>query len=143
MQLRELMTPNVEVVAPDAVLQSAAKIMRDLNVGSVPVCNGRKLVGMITDRDIAVRAIADGRDARSTRIEEVMTPNVIFCYDDQDEQDAALAMEEHQIRRLPIINREKQLVGIVSLGDLVVDSQDRDLAGETIQNVSYPARPER
>jgi CBS domain-containing protein len=143
MKLKELMTPNVEVVKPDALLQEAAKKMRDLDVGVLPVCDGRRLKGMLTDRDLTVRAIAEGRDPKQTRVEEAMTRDLVYCFEDQDEQDAALAMQEHQIRRLPILNRNQELVGIVSLGDLAVDTADRDLAGETVEEISRPARPDR
>jgi CBS domain-containing protein len=143
MKLKEIMTSDVEIVSPETILQTAAQKMRDLDVGSLPVCDGRRLVGMLTDRDITVRATAEGRHPGQTRVEEAMTQDLVFCYEDQDEQDAALAMEQYQIRRLPILNRNKHLVGILSLGDLAVDTTDRNLAGEALEEISKPAQPAR
>jgi CBS domain-containing protein len=117
--------------------------MKRLDVGSVPVCTGRKLVGMLTDRDIAVRAVAEGRDPKQTRAKDTMTPDVVYAYDDQSVEEVADMMAAHQIRRLPIINREKELVGIVALGDLAVDVQDSQMSSDVLEDVSEPARPKR
>ncbi len=114
------MTGEAHVVHPDDTLVAAAGLMRELNVGGVPVCDGRRLTGMLTDRDIALRAVADGRDPRQTRVREAMSDGVVFVYDDQDVQDAARIMAQHQVRRLPVVSRDKQLVGMISLGDLSV-----------------------
>jgi CBS domain-containing protein len=141
--VQEIMTRQVEVVRPDAPIREAAEKMRSLDVGSLPVCDGQRLVGMITDRDITIRATADGRDPAQTRVAEAMTPDIVYCYDDQDVKDVAELMEERQIRRLPIISRDKKLVGIVSLGDLAVDTGKKKLAGQTLTEISKPARPER
>ncbi len=94
---------------------------------------------MITDRDITVRAVADACDPRSTTVEEVMTPDVVYCFDDQDVQEAARLMQAHQIRRLVVLDRDKRLVGIVSLGDLAVETGDEKLAGKTLEEVSLPS----
>ena len=120
MLLRDVMTPHVEVIHPDATLREAAQKMKTLDVGPVPVCDGDRLQGMLTDRDITIRATAEGRDPNTTRVREVMTPDVVYCFEDQDVVEAARMMEERQIRRLVILNRDKRLVGIVSLGDLAV-----------------------
>jgi CBS domain-containing protein len=120
MQLKEIMTPGVEVIAPEATLQEAAEKMRHLDIGPLPVCDGDRLVGLLTDRDITVRAVAEGRNPATTQVREVMTPEVIYGYEEQDSQDAARLMEQYQIRRLPVLNHAKRLVGIVSLGDLAV-----------------------
>lgn len=143
MQVKDVMTSNVEVIHPDAMLQDAARKMKDLDVGSLPVCDGQRLVGTITDRDITIRAIAEGRNPTATPVRSSMTPEVIYCFEDQAVTEAAKLMKEKQIRRLPILNREKRLVGIVSLGDLAVDTGDESMAGETLTKVSEPARPER
>jgi CBS domain-containing protein len=143
MQLRDVMTHQVEVVRPGAAVQEAAALMRDLDVGSLPVCDGTRLQGMVTDRDITIRATADGRDPRQTPVREVMTSELFYCFEDQPVEEAASLMEEHQIRRLPILNRQKDLVGIVSLGDLAVDTSDEELVGEVLEEVSEPARPQR
>jgi CBS domain-containing protein len=142
MQLREVMTPHVEVIHPDATLREAAQKMQTLDVGPIPVCDGDRLQGMLTDRDITVRATAAGRDPNTTRVREVMTPDVVYCFEDQDVQEAAQVMEERQIRRLIVLNRDKRLVGIVSLGDLATQTGDEELdseeLSETLSGVSTP-----
>ena len=144
MQLREVMTRNVEVVHPDATLREAAQKMKNLDVGPIPVCDGDRIQGMLTDRDITIRATAEGRDPNTTPVREVMTPDVVYCYEDQDVQQAADLMEERQIRRLIVLNREKKLTGIVSLGDLATQTGDADLDSEelteTLSSVSTPTR---
>ena len=143
MQIKEIMTRNVEVIQPDAPLQQAAEMMRRLNVGSLPVCDGQRLLGMITDRDITVRATAVGGDPAGIAVREAMTPEVAYCYEDDDVAQAAIVMEERRIRRLPILSRDKRLVGIVALGDLAVDAKYEDVAGEVTEEVSKPAKPKR
>jgi CBS domain-containing protein len=143
MQLRDVMTRDVEVIHPDATVEEAAEKMEALNVGPLPVCDGRRLVGMITDRDITVRAVAAGVGPGEARVRDVMTPEVAYAFEDQDVREAERIMQEQQIRRLPILDRDKRLVGIVSLGDLAVDTDDADGAGETLERISEPARPER
>ena len=118
MQLNDIMTQYVEVISPEISIQEAAKQMRSLDVGVLPVCNGDRLVGMLTDRDLAIRAVADGRDPKTTTVEEAMTAEVAYCFEDQDTEEAERVMEKHQIRRLAVLARDKRLVGIVSLGDL-------------------------
>jgi CBS domain-containing protein len=143
MQLKEMMTPHVEVVHPDASLQEAAQKMKGLDVGPLPVCTGDRLEGMLTDRDITVRAVAEGRDPRTTKVHEVMTSEVVYAFEDQDVAEAARLMEQHQIRRVVVLNRNQQLVGMVSLGDLAVRTGDERQAGKTLERVSEPAEPER
>jgi CBS domain-containing protein len=143
MKIREVMTPRVEVVRPDATLEQAAEKMKRLDVGSLPVCDGERLVGMITDRDITVRATAEGYVPGKTEVHEVMTEEVKYCFDDEDAEVAADIMAKAQIRRLPVINRNKRLVGIVSLGDLAVETGDEQLAGTALETVSAPNRPDR
>ena len=143
MQLKEVMTPEVEVIQPEATLQQAAAKMRRLNIGPLPVCDGDRLIGMLTDRDITVRAVAEGCDPNTTTVREAMTPDIAYCFDDQDVQDAVQLMERYQIRRLPILNRDKRLVGMVSLGDLAVSSGEPTQVGETLKQVSEPAEPRR
>lgn len=143
MQIKEIMTRNVEVITPDTSLREAAEKMRDLDVGSLPVCDGMRLQGMLTDRDITIRATAEGRDPAATSAADVMTGQIFYCYEDQDVAEAARSMEAKQIRRLPIVNQDKKLVGILSLGDLAVDTGRQKLAGEALTEISRPARPER
>jgi CBS domain-containing protein len=138
MQLKEVMTPHVEVIAPEATIREAAEKMRHLDIGPLPVCEGERLVGMVTDRDITVRAVAEGRDPVTTLVREVMTPDLVYGFDDQEVEDAARLMEQYQIRRLPVLNRHKRLVGIVALGDLAVHPGQQPLAGEVLEQVSEP-----
>jgi CBS domain-containing protein len=138
MQLREIMTARAETVPPDATLSHVAKRMKELDVGSLPVCDGERLCGIITDRDIAIRAVADGRDPQRTHVRDAMTDDVCYCYDDQDFEEAASLMKQRQIRRLPVLNRDRRLVGIVSLGDVMLKGDDDDLAAETVAGVSQP-----
>ena len=143
MQVREVMTHGVEVVRPDATLQEAAQKMKSLDVGPVPVCDGERLVGMLTDRDITIRATAEGRDPKTTCVRDVMTPDIHYVYEDQDVQEAASLMQQQQIRRLLVLNRDKRLVGIVSLGDLATREQVENVDDEVLEEVSTPSRPQR
>jgi CBS domain-containing protein len=144
MKVNEVMTPAVECVCPNDSIAAAAQKMKELDVGALPICSDEdRLLGMITDRDITVRATAGFCDPLSTRIRDVMTPGIVYVFDDQDVVDAAQLMKENQVRRLPVLNRNKRLVGIVSLGDLAVDGHDEELAGATLEAVSEPAEARR
>jgi|SoiMethySBSTD1v2_1073268.scaffolds.fasta_scaffold502028_2 CBS domain-containing protein/sporulation protein YlmC with PRC-barrel domain len=143
MPIQAIMTREVEVVHPESTLREAAQKMATLDVGPLPVCKGDEIVGMLTDRDITVRATAEGLDPKTTKVYEVMTPEIVFAYEDEDVSDAAQLMAEHQIRRLVVLNRDKQLVGIISLGDLAVHTGDVQQAGETLEGVSDPSEPQR
>src|SRR5882724_1470344 len=143
MRVKEVMTKGVECARPNDSIARTASRMRDLNVGSLPVCGDEdKLVGMITDRDITVRGIAEHCMPDETAVRDCMTPHVAFCFEDQDVSGAAHVVEEKQIRRGVVLNRDKRLVGIVSLGDLAVKS-DGQLSGEALERVSEPAMPVR
>jgi CBS domain-containing protein len=143
MQVKDIMTKGVEVVRPDATLQEAATKMRSLDIGPLPVCDGDKMIGMLTDRDITVRATAEGLDPKQTKVREVMSKEVIALREDQDTKEAAELMQTRQIRRVPIVNQEKRLVGILSLGDLARHTQDPKLAGKTLEQVSEPSKASR
>jgi CBS domain-containing protein len=144
MQLKDIMTPKPECTRPDATLQEAASRMRDLDVGPLPVCGENdRLVGMITDRDIAIRAVAEGKDPKTATVREAMSEDIVYGFEDQDVGDAARVMEQKQIRRLVVLDRDKRLVGIVSLGDIAVEAGDREKAGEILQEVSEPSVPLR
>jgi CBS domain-containing protein len=143
MQIREVMTREVEAVRPDLTLKEAAQLMRALEVGALPVSTGDRLVGMLTDRDLTVRAVAEGHDPARTQVCSVMTPELVSCFEDQDVTEAARVMEERQLRRLPVLNRNQQLVGIISLDDLATGTGDPELAGEVLRQVSEPAEPRR
>jgi CBS domain-containing protein len=138
MKIKDILTKDPHVIRPDAMICEAAKMMKQCDIGMLPVCDGQRLMGSITDRDLTIRAVAEGRDPLSTRVKDVMTPNVFWCYDDQNLEDAAQLMEERQIRRLPIVNRRKELVGIISLGDLALRSNNERLAEEVLECVSEP-----
>jgi len=143
MQLKDVMTRDVAVVHPNVTLTAAAAKMDAFNVGLLPVCDGNSLVGMVTDRDITVRAIAVGKNPKTTRVCEVMSGEVVYGFEEQDTIEAGLIMAERQIRRLVIVDRDKRLVGIVSLGDLAVTTQDDQLSGEVLERISEPAVPDR
>ena len=139
MFVRDIMTQGVECVRPDTTIEEAARKMRDLDVGPLPVCgDDDRLAGMLTDRDITVRAIAEGKDPRTTQVCDIMTPEIVYCYEDQDVTEAAKLMETKQIRRLVVLDRNKRLVGIVSLGDLAVKTHNQELAGEAVEAISEP-----
>src|SRR5262245_28049990 len=143
MRVKDVMTAGVECVHPGDTLHQAASRMRELNIGALPVCgNQDRLVGMITDRDIAVRAVADGCGPDETKVSDCMTPEIVYCFEDQDVSEAANLMEERQIRRVAVLNQNKRLVGIVSLGDLAVKG-DGHLSCEALERVSEPAAPAR
>jgi CBS domain-containing protein len=139
MQLSEIMTSNPVVVSPDTMLREAAQKMRELDSGVMPVGENDRLVGMLTDRDITVRATADGKDPNTTPVRDVMTSDVIYCFADDDIEMAARTMEENQIRRVIVLDRDKRLVGIASLGDLAVHAPTDRLAGEVTEAVSEPS----
>lgn len=139
--ISQVMTRDVTVVSPDDDLQRAAELMRDINVGALPVCNGKRLVGMITDRDITIRAVAEGRAPSSVRVSDVMSSEVMWCFDDQTVGEVLQQMGDQQIRRVPVINRNMELVGVVSLGDLATEQGvDTD---STLGDISAPLPPER
>jgi CBS domain-containing protein len=140
MQVKDVMTRGAEVVRPDATLQEAANKMKSLDIGPLPVCDGDKIIGMLTDRDITVRATAEGLDPKQTRVREVMSKELITCLEDQDVKEAAELMQSKQIRRVPILNKDKRLVGMLSLGDLAHRTQDSKLAGKTLEEVSTPGK---
>lgn len=138
MQISDIMTRNVQVIAPESTLDEAARMMRDLDVGGLPVCSQDRLAGFITDRDIVVRAIAEGESPESCKVSDVMSSQLVWCYEDSDVEEAGKLMEEKQVRRLAVVDRNKKLVGILSLGDLAVEGQDDDFAGEVLEQVSEP-----
>ena len=140
MLVRDIMTTNVELVDPNIKLSEAAKKMRDLDVGFLPVGENDRLVGTVTDRDIAVRGIAEGKDPKSENIRDIMTPDVHYCYANQDIDEAARIMEDNQVRRLVVLNDDKRLVGIYSVGDIATRTDNPDLSSEVLEEVSKPKR---
>jgi CBS domain-containing protein len=135
MKIREVMTPEVEVIKPGDTLHTAAKMMADLDAGVLPVGENDKLVGMITDRDITVRAVAEGRDPDKTAVRDAMTAAVRYCFEDEDSEEVAHKMGQWQVRRLPVLNHDKRLVGIVSLGDLVIGGAEEE-SKEALKEIS-------
>src|SRR5918911_1856091 len=138
MQVKEVMTRDVEVVRPDTSLREAAEKMRAADVGPMPVCEGDRLVGMITDRDVTVRSTAEGYDPWTARVRDAMTAEVTYCFEDDDVAEAARLMQEKGVRRLVVLDRDRRLAGIVSLGDLAVHLGDDPLSSETLERVSEP-----
>lgn len=141
MRAKEVMTPGVEVIDSGSTLHEAAAKMKARDIGPLPVCDNGRLVGVLTDRDITVRATAEGEDPTVIRVRDVMTPEVVYCFEDDLVSEAARVMQEKQVRRLVVLDRDRRLVGIVSLGDLAVETGDEELAGQTLGEVSERARP--
>ena len=136
MKIRDIMTTEVELVHPDTLLRDAAQKMRDVDTGFLPVGQDDRLVGTLTDRDITIRAVAEGHDPKVTRVREAMSDKLVYCMEDQDSSEAAELMAENDVRRLPVLNSDKRLVGIISLGDLAARTNDDDVVGQTIQDIS-------
>jgi CBS domain-containing protein len=143
MRLGEIMTRDVEVIGSNAPLKEAAAKMKELDVGLIPVCDGDRLTGTLTDRDITVRATAEGKNPSKTKVSAIMSTDIAYCYEDQEIEEAVSLMETRQIRRLPILNRDQRLVGIVALSDLAMHAGQNEMLGETLKEVSRPAAPQR
>lgn len=133
MKISEVMTHDVARVAPEDAARQAAMLMEECDCGAIPVADGDRLVGMVTDRDIALRLVAKGL-AADTPVRDVMSGGILYCYEDDDISDVAENMAEQQVRRLPVVNKDKRLVGIVSLGDISLQSEDD--AGEALSGIS-------
>ncbi|GIZ50344.1 CBS domain-containing protein [Noviherbaspirillum aridicola] len=137
MRVAEAMTRSVQLASPDQSIVDAAKMMADCDCGVLPVGENDRLVGMITDRDIVVRALAKGMDS-STLIRDVMSTDVKYCYEDDDLDEVAINMGDLQVRRLPVLSRDKRLIGIISLGDISA-SADVEPTAEALAAISEPA----
>ena len=133
MQLKDVMTPNVYVIRPDATLQEAAQQMKASQVGSLLVYGGEQAIGILTDRDMTMRAVAEGRDPTTTRVREIMTPDVIWCHEDADVTSAINLMKDKHIRHLAVGDEQQNLVGIVSVYALALRTGDETLAGTAIR----------
>jgi CBS domain-containing protein len=136
MNINEIMTPHPQTIGPDDPVSAAAEKMKEFNVGILPVCNGDRLVGVLTDRDIAVRAVANGLDPDQTLVRTVMSRLIMYCFADQDETVAASMMETNRIRRLPVLDHEERLVGVVSLGDLAARTHQERLAIRVLEHIA-------
>lgn len=139
MQIREAMTREVEMADPGMTLDRAARTMAEDDVGFLPVGENNRLVGMITDRDIAVRAVARGMDPSRTAVREAMTNHVLYCYEDEDVDTAAENMAKLQVRRMPVVDRNKRLVGIISLAD-IARKCDSMQASYALRHIAEPTR---
>lgn len=138
-QLKDLMSRNVQVIDPDMTIEDAAIRMRDGGFGMMPVGEKDRMIGTISDRDIAIRGVAERKDA-GTRVRDVMSKGVTFAYEDNSVEEAVVLMSEHQVRRLPVLDRNKRLVGIVALGDLAVEHSSARPAAEALAQISKPSR---
>lgn len=140
--VKDVMTQGVQTLAPHDTVEQAARVMESLDVGVLPVCDGARLVGMLTDRDIVVRGVAQGLPATTTPLEDVMSAQVEWVFEDEGLTEVTARMQQLQIRRLPVLDRDKRLVGILSLGDLAAKG-DAHQAGDALADISAPARPTR
>ena len=136
-RLKDVMSRDVKLVAPETTIREAAQQMRDGDFGMLPVAENDRMIGAISDRDIAIRAIADDMGP-STTVREVMSEGICWAYEDDSVEQAATVMSERQVRRLPVVDRDKRLVGIVSLGDFAVDRTDIEPAAEALSGISQP-----
>jgi len=141
-RVKDLMTLQAEVISPDATAEDAASVMKTLDIGVLPVCDEEGLVGILTDRDLVVRVLAPKRDPKAMLVGEAMTPSVVYCFEDDDVERAATVMAGQQIRRLPVLDRNRKLIGIISIGDIAVQGQPQ-LGGEVLEEVSQPPGPKR
>ena len=136
MKVRDAMTRDVRLVKPEQTIREAAQVMGEIDAGSLPVSNNDRLVGMITDRDIAVRAVAAGK-APDTKVADVMTEELLYCFEDEELEEVSRNMGDVKVRRMPVVNRDKRLVGIISLGDLA-KHEDASEAGHTMSDIARP-----
>jgi CBS domain-containing protein len=136
MKVCDAMSRDVQVASPTQSIRNAAKIMAKIDAGVLPVGENDRLIGIITDRDITIRAVAEGK-APTTKVRDIMSEEVLYCFEDQDLDEVARNMSIMKIRRMPVVNRDKRLVGIISLGDLA-RNEDADTTGHTVSDISEP-----
>ncbi len=136
-QLKALMSRDVKVISPDMTIGEAAKKMRDGDFGMMPVGEDDRMIGTISDRDIAIRAVAEGKNV-DTKVRDVMSEGIVWVYEDDSVEEVATMMSKHQVRRLPVVNRDKRLVGIVALGDFAVESSEIRPAAKALSEISKP-----
>lgn len=139
MKVHEVMTRDIQAVKDSMTVSEAALLMRNGDFGAMPVTENDLLAGMITDRDITVRVVAEGKDPTQTRVGDVMSEGVCWAYEDEEAEEAARRMQDNQVRRLPVINREKKLAGVVSIGDLAVEASELKDAARALKGVSEGA----
>ncbi|BAU47953.1 inosine-5-monophosphate dehydrogenase [Sulfurifustis variabilis] len=136
MLAREVMSGNIKMIPSNTSVQAAAELMRQMDVGILPVAEEGRLVGTLTDRDIAVRAVAQGADPKATPTREIMSRDVVSCYDDQDAREVARVMERNKVRRVVVVNRDNEAIGLISVDDLAVHPETRMLADEVVMQFS-------
>ena len=138
MKIAEIMTPKVRLASPEQTVEEAAKAMAEADAGALPVGENDRLIGVVTDRDIVVRGVANGKGGK-TKIRDVMTKEVKYCFDDEDVEDVAENMAEHRLRRMLVLNREKRLVGLVSIGDIAL-SAEAEVIGDALRSCLLDCR---
>ena len=138
MKANDIMSKKPEFLPPTATIKEAAKLMRDQDYGFIPVGENDRLIGTVTDRDITIRAVAEGKDPNTVTLKEVMTEELCYCYDTDTTETIAQLMEESQVRRLVVLNADKRMVGIISLGDLATKCKNAKLSSEVTDAVSQP-----
>ena len=141
MKISEIMTPDPELIDPNSSIRDAAQRMKDEDIGALPVGENDRLIGMVTDRDITMRAVAEDRLPSSTSVRDVMSEKIYYCFEDDAVEDAAKCMAENQVRRLPILNRDKRLTGIVSLADIAQSGEECEKTA--LEGVSEPSSEAR
>lgn len=139
-QVSQIMTRGVRTLAPTETVMKAAQAMQELDVGVIPVCDGRKLVGMVTDRDIVLRGVAKGCLVDKAQLSEVMSTDTQWCFEDQSLEEVSDKMRDAQIRRVPVVDHDKQLVGMLSLGDIATRTHTEEETGETLEEISKRRR---
>jgi len=139
MKISEIMSRNVECIESDTSIKDAAEKMRVLDVGFLPVCEAGHVIGTLTDRDITIRHVADGQNPYRVKARDILTPNVLYCFEDQDLEEVGRYMQAHEVRRVLIFDLTEQLVGIVSLGDISKAVGEQHLAGETLKEIAEAA----
>lgn len=139
MKIQQIMTQKVECIEPTTPIAKAAEKMRELDIGFLPISENDKPVGTVTDRDITIRSVAQGRDPRLAPVSEIMTQSVFYCYEDDEVDHVARYMQEKEVRRMLILNRQQSLVGVVSLGDIAKASNEKELAGKTLGQIAEAA----
>ena len=135
MKVREIMSKDCKVIDPNTTFQEAAKIMRDKDVGCLPIGEHDRLVGIITDRDLVVRGLVNGKDVQSAKVKDAMTPKCLYCFEEDTIEEASENMAKNQVRRLPVLNSTKRLVGVISLGDLCCKGS-KQTAAEALESIS-------
>jgi CBS domain-containing protein len=143
MKVSDIMTTDFEKIDADNSLFEAAQKMKSFNIGFLPVQEGDKLIGLLTDRDIVVRGLAEDLDPRRTSVKDIVSSDIVYCFEDESVEDAARLMEDNQVRRLIVVDHDQKPIGIVSIGDIAVKSGQEQLAGEILERVSEPAMPAR